>query len=105
MPQMTRISRNNTRLVKDERELSVRLYNTVVAHVDRRTGIVTLNHDGFVTRTIMTRITQFLRQFSVKASVFIKGGVMYVSRNGQTVQMNSAARFTLSETELSYFWN
>lgn len=103
--QTRRISRNNTILTKDSNELSVRLYNTTIAHVNRRTGIVTLNHGGFITPTIRSRITQFLNQFCVKASVGISKGEMYVRRNGQEVVMNTAARFTLTETELSYFWS
>lgn len=103
--QTRRISRNNTKVTKDGRELSVRLYQTQIAHVDRRTGVVTLNHGGFITATTRGRITQFLNQYSIKASVGIKKGVMTVSRNGQEVAMNTAARFTLSETELSYIWS
>lgn len=101
MPQVSRISSNNTKTISTPHVWALELHGNRIIHVDKASRVCTVNHCGFVTATTRTRMTQFFREKDIRnVSVYTKKGEMFLRLNGADVKMNPAASFTLATAEI-----
>lgn len=82
MPQMTRIGKHNTKIIRQGLETIVKLYATPVVTICPEQVI--LNTGGWETQTTKTRMNQASNQFQLHYHVYQKQGVWYVHYNNQT---------------------
>lgn len=69
MGQTSRISKNNTVILKENGITTVILHNTPVVTIDENKRLVTFNNGGWVTATTQVRMTQVCRQYNLAYSI------------------------------------
>jgi hypothetical protein len=80
MPQMSKVSKNNTCVGRDGKKITITLHNTQVVSFDDKKII--LDHGGWVTTTTAARMNQASNEFNLGYYVSRKAGEMYVTFNG-----------------------
>ena len=101
MPQVSRISSNNTKIIHTLFTWGMDLHGNRIVHVDRESRTCRIDHYGYPTKTTQRRLTQFFREKDIRnASVYTKKGEMFLRLNGVDVKMNPAASFTLATAEI-----
>lgn len=80
MPQTQHISRNNTRIIKDEGKVIVMLHSTPVVTIDYDTSIVTYNTGGWNTATTFTRMQQVNNEYNLPYSCGRAKGTPHATR-------------------------
>ena len=95
MPDMRRISKNNTSVTGDRRDLNVRLHNTDVVKLDG--DAVTLDTGGWNTPTTATRMNQTSNEYDLGFRVYRKQGRMYVNTGSRDLPFaeNGTIKFRL----------
>lgn len=89
------------RVIRDSRNVQLlNRANRVLANIDLFNKTVTINGRGGYEAA--NAINSLLKYHFVKANVFMRGKMM-ISRENQTLAIDSAVRFSLSDVEMSYF--
>jgi hypothetical protein len=86
MPQMSKVSRNNTAIVKENGKTTVILHSTPVVSFDEKT--ITLDNGGWITATTVCRMTQVSREYDLGFSVGRKNGTMEARYKGVDIPFN-----------------
>jgi hypothetical protein len=93
MPQMSKVSRNNTAVLKEDGKISVVLHSTRIVSFDDKT--ITLNNGGWITTTTCARMNQASNEYGLGYSVSRQSGQMQVSFKGKTHYFGDSMTFTL----------
>lgn len=96
MAQLSRISKNNTKIYKDEegRINQVWLHNTCILEIDWNKRVFRWYVGGWNTVTSQTRMNQAFNQLGIPHCASRKGGVFRVASNsGTNVPEDAWARF------------
>lgn len=83
MPRMSRVSKNNTKVISKNGNTSVILHNTVVVEFDCE--FIILRTGGWKTATTKARMNQASNEFGLGYRVDQKDGKWFVSSNGETI--------------------
>ncbi len=90
------------RIVRDSRNVQLlNRLNRVLANIDIFNKTVTIHGRGGYEAA--AAIDALLKHYYVKASVFMRGDKMFISRENITAAIVPAVRFGLSDVEMSYF--
>jgi hypothetical protein len=95
MPQMMRVSRNNTAVGNSPNALSVTLHSTVVVLVDRASGVVHLDSGGWRTTTTKNRMNQASNEYGLGFQVSQKDGAWTVYTKGEALPFSDGMTFPL----------
>lgn len=86
MPQVSKISKNNTTTTIDGhgRIDSVTLHHTRILEIDWGKGEITVNTGGYNTVTTQTRLNQAFNQLGLPFRASRKGGVMVIHKTDRS---------------------
>jgi hypothetical protein len=84
MGQLSRVSKNNTKITKCGDWTVITLHSTDVVKFDK--DEIVLNNGGYITATTVARMQQASRQYGLGFSVGRKQGVMSVRFNGEEIE-------------------
>ena len=84
MAQTSKVSRNNTAVIKDGKKIQVVLHSTIVVSFDDKK--IQLNNGGWITTTTAVRMNQASNEYGLGYYVSRQNGEMFVSFKDEKVK-------------------